>query len=249
MKKEAEYLHQLSQKLQEILGGNLIGLYQTGSGSLDNYTEGKSDLDVIGVVKKPISKEDKDVLANELDHKNFPCPAKGLDLIICTKEAVSNVKSEPNYELWFSTGGSWNCEGWEEGKNKEIVIFIELCHHNGKILFGKNPKKLFSQVKREWLMDALLKELHWHQTKILDPFHDPLGMSSVLNACRILAFAKNGNLISKSEGGEWFLKNESSNDIVKGALAIRNEKVDVNLKKEEIASFLKDTIKKIKAHR
>ncbi len=249
MTKEEKYLSQLSGKLQKALGKNLIGLYQTGSSSLSNYKEGKSDLDTIGVVLEPLSRKTKDFLANELDHNSFPCPAKGLDLIICTKDTVANVKPEPHYEFWFSTGGSWSCEGWEDGKNKEIAIFIELCRRNGKTLYGENPDKLFSQVKKEWLIDAFLGELRWHQTKVLDSFHDPLGMNSVLNACRILAFVKDGELISKSAGGAWYLENESDSDLIKGALAIRDREAEIKLKIEEISLFLKKTIKEVENHK
>jgi predicted nucleotidyltransferase len=238
-----KYLNQLSQKLQNSLGSNLVGIYQTGSLSLDNYMEDKSDLDVIVVINKPITKKARNTLSQELDHKNFPCPAKGLELIIFTKETLANINSEPRYEFWFGTGSDWIPENWAEGKTKEMVIFIELCRQNGRILFGKNTDDVFPSVKREWLIEAFLGELYWHQTKILDPFHDPLGMNSVLNACRILAFVKEGEMISKSAGGEWFLNYEPNNDLVKGALAIRNQNIDVELQKEDIDLFLKKMIR------
>ena len=245
MDKVEKYLYQLSQKLQTKLGSNLVGIYQTGSLSLDNYKEDKSDLDIVVVINRPVTKESRNTLSQELNHKNFPCPAKGLELIIFTKETLTNISSEPHYEFWFGTGSDWIHENWAEGKTKEMVIFIELCRRNGQVLFGKQTEDVFPSIKREWLIEAFLEELYWHQTKILDPFHDPFGMNSVLNACRISAFIVKGELISKSAGGEWFLTHRSKNDLVKGALAIRNENADIELKEADIDLFLRRVIKEI----
>ena len=237
-----EYLHQLSLKFQETLGNNLTGLYLIGSACLGAYQEGKSDLDVVGVLFNPLTDTQKNDLAEKLDHQHFPCPAKGLDLVLLTKDAVANIANEPPYEFWFATGASWKQEGWEAGHAKEMLIFIELCRRHGVTLFGKTPNRFFAPVEKHLLAGAFLEMLRWHQTKILDAFHDPKGQNSVLNACRVLAFVHEGRLLSKSAGGEWLLSQEPDNETVKKALSIRSCRDHPDrralLSEEEVALFL-----------
>lgn len=89
------YLQQLALKLKETLGNNLIGVYLIGSACLGAYQEGKSDLDVVGVLFNPLPDKQKEDLAEKLDHQHFPCPAKGLDLVLLTEDAVANITSAP----------------------------------------------------------------------------------------------------------------------------------------------------------
>ncbi|MCB0547317.1 MAG: DUF4111 domain-containing protein [Phaeodactylibacter sp.] len=240
------YLQQLALKLKETLGNNLIGVYLIGSACLGAYQEGKSDLDVVGVLFNPLPDKQKEDLAEKLDHQHFPCPAKGLDLVLLTEDAVANITSAPPYEFWFATGASWRQEGWEAGKAKEMLIFIELCRRHGVILAGEDPRDFFAPIEKHLLADAFLEMLRWHQTKILDAFHDPEGQNSVLNACRVLAFLREGRLLSKSAGGEWLLAQEPGNETVKKALSIRSCRDHPDrralLSEEEVASFLSKVI-------
>ena len=244
MSEVKEYTNQLAQKLQETLGDNLIGLYQTGSSSLDDF-QSSSDLDVIGVVSEEMKDGEKDTLMEILDHKNFPCPAKGLDLVIVTEQSVKNPVEEPYYDFRFSTGGSWEVETEIEGKAKEMLILFELCRRNGVCLFGEKPESLFDPVNRSHLIEALIDGLEWHQTEILDPFHDPYGQYSVLNACRALAFVRTDQFLSKTKGAEWFLENEPDNQLVRNALKIRKGQKKDCPDKQEIDAFLNRIIQEL----
>ncbi|MCB9081832.1 MAG: DUF4111 domain-containing protein [Lewinellaceae bacterium] len=244
-----DYRTKLAQRLYLLLGDGLLGLYQVGSACLGDYVPGKSDLDIVGVVRHPLSFEQGNELARGLDHSSFPCPAKGLDLVLFTAESAGSNVPEPTYEFWFATGASWHPENWETGRGTEMVIFLELCRRHGLTLFGPPPERLIASVAREYLLAAFQDMLEWHQTKVLDIFHDPRGQYSVLNACRVLAYVAEGQFLSKTAGGEWLLKQEPANAMVRQALTIRLGEANEDIDPDEITEFLQRTITLLHAHR
>lgn len=243
---EKEYSRKLLLNLKEVLGNNIIGLYQIGSACLEDYKIGKSDIDMVGVLSQPISNQQREALAKSIDHSHLPCPAKGLDIVLFHKDSLTTILDEPIFEFWFATGGSWRQEGWEKGQNKEMLIFIELSRRHGITLFGDKPGTYFTHIDRRLLVNAFLEMLQWHQTQILDPFHDPDGQNSVLNACRVFAFAQTGQFFSKTRGGEWMLQKETDNEIVRKALATRNGQTVGKVSGNEISLLLSRIINALK---
>lgn len=244
-----DYRTRLVQRIYHVLGDGLLGLYQVGSACLGDYIPGKSDLDIVGVVRHALSIEQRNELAQGLDHASFPCPAKGLDLVLFMAESARLSVSEPSYEFWFATGASWHPENWESGQGTEMVIFLELCRRHGISLFGPSPERLIAPVALEYLLAAFQDMLEWHQTKVLDIFHDPRGQYSVLNACRVLAYVAEGQFLSKTAGGKWLLTQEPANRMVRTALTIRQGQANEAIDPAEIAVFLRQTIAIIQAHR
>lgn len=232
------YLDQVTAQLQEILQSNLVGFYIYGSSVQSDYRDGKSDLDLICIVKDPLNDRQKKDLANELVHSKLPVPACGMDIIFVTEENVRNLKPEPEYEFWFSTGALWNTEIEENGKSSELLIFFANCYANGKKIFGLESKNAFRDVPFELLLFTIIDILNWHRIKILDDFHDPLGQYSVLNAARAWMYVQEKKLGSKSEGGEWVLSREPQNQLVRNALQTRKGVKVKKPNKEEIDAFL-----------
>ena len=48
-----------TRRSREILGDNLVGIYLRGSAAMDCFNEKKSDIDLLTVVDRPISDEEK----------------------------------------------------------------------------------------------------------------------------------------------------------------------------------------------
>jgi hypothetical protein len=231
------YLTELTTRCQAVLGNKLIGLYVVGSGAQCDQTN-KSDLDVIGILFEPLPEPLKDQLAQELNHSSLPVPASGLDLLLVTRDSVQNPQESPEHQFWFSTGAAWQTEIDKGGHTSEHLIVFAVCRDKGHPLYGPAPVEIFAPAPRNLLLRALISVLEWHRKKILDPFHDPLGQYSVLNACRAWRYAEEGELTSKSAGAEWVLSKEPENVLVKSALAIRQGKRTMPLDREEIDTFL-----------
>jgi hypothetical protein len=232
------YLEELTEKLQSVLGSNLVGVYLQGSGAQKDYRSGKSDLDVIVVVNGQIPDAQKDSLASELEHKKLTVPAAGLDLMVVTKETTQHPTQEPEYEFWFSTGESWGTTVDKKGNTSEVLIFLATCAEQAQVIFGLDFRNVFSLVPYKMLLQTLMDILEWHRTKILDNFHDPLGQYSVLNASRAWMYAEDKKIGSKAEGGKWVLVKEPNNELVKNALLVRDGKNTSSPDAKEIDTFL-----------
>jgi hypothetical protein len=137
-----DYIDELLLRIKSIIGENLIGLYLIGSVSMEDYVDDKSDLDVIGIIKSPLSPADKNLLEKILDNKNFPCPAKGLDFVLMTKNSVIDPKPESDYDFGYATGAGWPTESWSKGQSSEMIIFLELCRQTGLKIYGIDASKL-----------------------------------------------------------------------------------------------------------
>jgi len=88
---ERAYLAELAEKLQGILGESLVGVYAGGSWALGGYEPPDSDLDVAVVIPEPLSDEAADGLVAALRHEAFPCPARGLELVVYTWESAASA--------------------------------------------------------------------------------------------------------------------------------------------------------------
>lgn len=235
---DGQYLIELANRCKDVLGRDLIGLYLQGSGAQDDYRQGKSDIDIVGVVSRPLSDQEKEDLCGRLEHSSLPVPAAGLDFLVFTKSEAQNPIASPAHELWFSTGETWKTSIEKHGDTTEHLIVFAACREHSRALFGPEAKELFAPVPRHLLLNALIDVLKWHQGRILDSFHDPGGQYSVLNASRAWHYAKEGQLSSKTEGALWVLSKEPQNTLVRDALALRRGERSEPLNATEIQRFL-----------
>ncbi len=104
MEAERAYLDELVRRLQGLLGPELVGVYAGGSWALGGYEPGPSDLDVAVVVRKPLTGEAAERIVAELRHEAFPCPARGLELVVYTEGTVGTPTIAPGFELNLNAG-------------------------------------------------------------------------------------------------------------------------------------------------
>jgi len=68
----------------------------------------------------------------------------------------------------------------------------------------------------------------------------------ILNLCRTLGFLKTGKVMSKREGGEWYIQNEHPfSHLVRKALKCSFTKVEVDFKREKLEEFAEFMLKEI----
>lgn len=200
------------------------GVYVCGSICQDDYQNDNSDLDILVISNKKNEKEAYSRVESDFYFRfNFP---NGVELCIVTQQTASSPPRMPSYEFRFSRGGSWIPDRESEGTDGELLIHFEICRSTGICLFGEEPEDIIGPTPREWIIEELKEGLSWHLKYLLDPYHDPYGRNSTLNACRALFYSKTGILVSKSFGGEWFYENFPSFKIVK--LALDNRKHNLN---------------------
>ena len=197
---ERAYLDDLVRRLQELLGPELVGVYAGGSWALGGYEPGRSDLDVAVVVRTPLTDEAADRIVGELRHEAFPCPARGLELVVYTEEAAATSTVEPGFELNLNTGAGLTFRADREPESDETHWFAidrSVLAEHGIALFGPRAADAFAPIAPDDLRPVLADVLRWYEREA------PESDDAVLNAGRSLRFARDGTWLPKPALRDW----------------------------------------------
>ena len=193
---------------KSILGDNLVGIYLHGSAVMGCFHEKKSDIDLLIVVKNEIPKEVKLQYMDMVVALNGEAPEKGLELSLVREEVCKPFVYPTPFELHFSIAHlKWYQSNPEEyvekmkGTDKDLAAHFTIIYHRGETLYGKEIASVFGEVSSEDYMDSIWNDIAEAQEEIADN-----AMYIILNLCRVLAYKKEGLILSKQEGGEWGLK-------------------------------------------
>ena len=208
---------------QNILGENLVGIYLHGSAVMGCFNSQKSDLDFIIVVKEDLSNAAKRAYMDMVIELNKQAPKKGIELSIVRENVCRPFVYPTPFELHFSiTHLNWyqtDSEDYVEkmkGTDKDLAAHFTIIYHRGKALYGKAIHDVFSEVSSADYFDSIWGDIENAQEEITE---NPDYI--ILNLCRVLAYSKEGLILSKSEGGRWGLENVSEKyaDLISDALA------------------------------
>lgn len=236
---------------RNILEENLVGIYLHGSAVMGCFNPEKSDIDLLVVVKEGIPDGTKRTYMDMVVQLNKMAPEKGIELSI-VKENVCNPFVYPTpFELHFSIAHlSWyqsNPEDYIEkmkGTDKDLAAHFTIIYHRGKTLYGKDIRDVFEPVSSGDYMDSIWSDIEGAAEEI---FENPMYM--ILNLCRVLAYKKEGVILSKQEGGEWGIKNLSHPEyqkMISAALKEYQTGVTMSLDEFPAAEFAQFMLKKIK---
>lgn len=194
---------------KEILGGNLTGIYLHGSAVMGCFQPGKSDIDLLIVVKEEVSDEVKRQFMDMVVKLNQQAPAKGLELSIVKEEVCNPFVYPTPFELHFSIAHlAWyqsNPQDYIEkmkGTDEDLAAHFTITFHRGQVLYGKEISEVFAPVPKENYLDSIWCDIENAAEEIAG---NPMYLT--LNLCRVLAYVKEGLITSKQEGGEWGLEN------------------------------------------
>lgn len=232
------YLLDLTHVAHRHLGDDLLGLYLHGSAVQVDLWPQTSDLDVLGVIVHPLSDERRAGLAADLAHQTRPIPAIGLELILCLADQARAPSYDFHFEFALLTGATWPTEIEPPGVASDVLINVALCRQMGRALSGPPADTLFGPVPRAALTRAVADELRWHQQNLDDPLSASSAANAVLNAARAVFAAETGRIISKTEGGLWWLAERPQDYLVRKAVAIRQGDPSVFLSHQAVRAFL-----------
>ena len=211
------------KRSREILQDDLTGIYLHGSAVMGCYNPKKSDLDLIVVVNEPLQDDVKLRFMDMVTEVNEAGPAKGIEMSIVTRNVCDPFIYPTPFELHFSVMHL----GWYKsdprdyvrkmkGTDKDLAAHFTIIGKRGKCLYGLPVEEVFAPVPKADYMDSIREDIANAKEDILDNT-----MYIMLNLARVLAFKKDGSVLSKKEGGEWALKNvpEVYHDLVKAAMS------------------------------
>jgi hypothetical protein len=209
------YLARLAAGLARALGPVLNGLYLHGSAALGGWSAGTSDVDLLGVVARPLGRRAKQQVAARLLHPALACPAeRGLELSLVTAAVAADPPRRPPFELHVNTGleGVKHHLGGPGAVDQDLLLYFAVCRASGLAVAGPPPEEVFAEPPREWLLEQVAAELRWALR------HGSFAYR-VLNACRAWRLAADGVVCSKLDGGRWARRRLADPSMVDAALA------------------------------
>jgi streptomycin 3"-adenylyltransferase len=221
---------------RQILGENLVGVYLHGSAVMGCFNSAKSDLDFIVVIAHPMTDETKRACMDMVLALNTDGPAKGIEMSIVLREVCNPFVYPTPFELHFSERHiKWYNENPADyvqkmnGTDKDLAAHFKVIRARGKCLWGAPVSDVFAEVSATDYMDSLWEDICDAPQEI-----ENNTMYLVLNLARVMAYKKEGLILSKKEGGEWALKNfpEEFAPVVRTALEEYAEASEKTVSKE-----------------
>lgn len=192
---------------RSILGENLVGVYLHGSAAMGCFNEKKSDIDFLVVVERELSDETKLRYMDMVVRLNDEAPPKGIEMSMVRKAVCKPFVYPTPFELHFSVT---HLDGYRadptdyiermKGVDKDLAAHMTITLQRGKRLYGKEISEVFEPVKGEFYFDSI-----WSDVADAEDAVKANPIYVILNLCRVLAYGKEGLVLSKREGGEWGL--------------------------------------------
>ena len=196
------------EQSKKILQDNLVGVYLHGSLVMGCFNPQKSDIDLIIVVDKPISVSIKKAYLDMVVHFNALGPTKGIEMSIVLREVCKPFVYPTPYELHFSAGYlDWYKEDPDDyiremnGTDKDLAAHFTIINKRGRCLYGAPIEDVFAAVPSDDYMDSIWFDIEGAVEEITE-----YPMYLTLNLARVLAYKKEGLVLSKKEGGDWALE-------------------------------------------
>jgi hypothetical protein len=221
---ESSYLRQVAERLRELLGERLIGVYAGGSYALGDYRPERSDLDIAAVVDAAISDDLKERVVARLRHESLPCPARGLELVVYRIQTTRSPTAGRDFELNLNSGARMPPRVDLDPTSTPshwFPIDRSILAQAGIAILGPPAGEVFAPIPVPELLPVLVESVRWHRRNPGPP------EDAVLNACRALRFANEGLWSSKPEAGRWAIdRNAAPPGVVMAALAASKGKAE-----------------------
>lgn len=200
MNEVERYVQALVERLRQVIGTDLLGVYLHGSLVLGDFSPERGDVDAVAVAARSASREEKRALGERLSQRSLPCAAAGgLEFHLLRVDALVPVEAPP-FELHVATSAQGKpdrvVDGYGRSGDRDLVTHFAVLREHGRALLGPPPAELFPVVPPQLLLNAFLGELAWARDHASPSY-------LVLNACRAWRYAEEHVVSSKTEGAEW----------------------------------------------
>ena len=198
-------LNNFTNMCQRILGGNLTGVYLHGSAVMGCFHPLRNDLDLLVIVEEEVSLRDRLAFLKEMAALNEEAPAKGIEMSVVRRRFCNPFVYPTPFELHFSVSHlKWYREDPEDyaakmqGTDKDLAAHFTILKKYGMVLYGEGVEAVFGEVPPQAYKDSICEDV---ADAVRSISADPVYMT--LNLCRVLAYLREGLILSKRGGGEW----------------------------------------------
>jgi hypothetical protein len=228
----------LADSCADVLRSGLVAAILHGSLTQHDFRPGESDLDLLLVVERALSRHEAEALV-EVGRSAASGPADGIDLLVVTRQAAALATDEdPGRELgvgrWPGPDGGLEVEGRAEHVSDNWPELSE-SRANGRSLLGPDPRTLIGEVPAERVRANSRHHLHRWLGLTDDARHAAF---MVVTACRMWRFELTGDHVSKTAAARWALERDPSLAGVRSALLARTTSRVVAISPAEVESVL-----------
>ena len=205
-----EILDKIQTAYRRILGENLVGIYVHGSIAFGCFRWDKSDIDFLVVTRRepPLPQKEELLRCLLALEREGACPPKGFEMSAVLERDCRNFVYPTPYTLHYSAAFRQQCQqdlsGFCQrmrGTDRDLAAHFTVIRAVGITLWGEEIPSLFGPVPREDYLDSILGDAKSAGENLSkDPVY------GILNLCRVLAYQREGAVLSKKDGGLWGLK-------------------------------------------
>ncbi|EOR03352.1 ANT(3'')-II family aminoglycoside nucleotidyltransferase [Acinetobacter genomosp. 15BJ] len=203
---ETLQLEQLTESLQQLLGGSLFAIYLYGS-AVDGGLGPESDLDVLVVVRQALTLQQRQQLAETLLHISHPIGAaqRALEVTIVRKDHILSGSYPLSYELQF---GEWLRDELSQGDmlsehaDPDLSILLKKAQMHHRTLFGPSLTQWSAEIPVQQLWQAMADTYpsivaHWDE--------DADERNQILALCRIYFSLVTNEIAPKDQAAQWVM--------------------------------------------
>ncbi len=90
----------------------------------------------------------------------------------------------------------------DDKRDPDLAAHFTIIKHVGIVRFGSPISEVFGDVPKEHYIDSIYQDI---KNAKKDVIYHPVYV--ILNLCRVLAYLKDGSILSKEQGAHWGLNN------------------------------------------
>lgn len=220
------------------LGDAIDGVVLHGSLALGDYRPGRSDIDLLAVVARPLADDEVAALTDAIASEAAEAPAR-VDLRVVTRAVAASPTPAPPMEVAIEIRPGKDTPFHVERDHfgeRDLVVEFSMCRAIGRGLAGPTPAALIADVPVDWVLDVGDAQLADWQAIGDDP---PYAQLTALTACRIWRFAEEHGHCSKAAAGRWALERDPSLAAVGDALYQREVDPTASIDSAEVQRLLR----------
>ena len=210
---------------ERALGPGAAGVYVHGSAASDGWNS-SSDLDML--ITSTVPDRDWVAIGRRLLHELATGPSVELSVV----SAAAAAEPEPPWPFLLHVNQATGRVVADGGQgDPDLVLHYLVTGHRGVAITGPAVDAAIGAVPRADVLTHLRDELTWAMEQADQRY-------AVLNACRALAYARDGSVLSKIGGGAWALEHGLDAAIVESAVAAQVGGRDLGRPTPEARSFV-----------
>jgi len=203
----------VTKQLSATLSDSLLGLYLNGSIVFNSFDESSSDIDMVGIINRILSTEEKIALGKLLlSVHNQPAP---LEVLLLVKDHIMPWQYPPICHFYFSEyfvtqykqfllGDNLNHRLLTVNSNTlNVTSEIKITKDKGIHLYGAEINKFIPSIPDADFWDAISSNANDYDPASNNDSHRPF---AVLTLCRILSYRKTKRHLSKQQAAAWAME-------------------------------------------